>query len=160
MGIYSKDCANRTSRDILTMEGILCFNGAMDYKLTDKQEKFCQAIADGMNQSDAYRSAFTTKKKGQALAVIASVLAASSKITERIKELQDEIAKKNLWTRADSVRVLVKIVKKEKEASGNKINAIKELNQMHGFNNSSGDMDSYVAPVSVTIQVKSAKRNG
>lgn len=38
MGIYSKDCADRISRDILTMEGILCFNGAMDYKLTDKQE--------------------------------------------------------------------------------------------------------------------------
>jgi len=36
----------RVSRDILTVGGILCFNGAMN-KLTAKQEKFCQAIADG-----------------------------------------------------------------------------------------------------------------
>lgn len=58
MGVWNTPCIDmgiefllcfRVSCDILTVGGILCFNGAMN-KLTAKQEKFCQNIVSGENQ--------------------------------------------------------------------------------------------------------------
>jgi phage terminase small subunit len=60
--------------------------------LTPKQEKFAQSIAlDGMNKSDAYRSAYdTSKMSDKTVNEKASVLASQDKITARILELQRE----------------------------------------------------------------------
>lgn len=60
--------------------------------LTAKQEKFAQSIAlDGMNKSDAYRSAYDTRKMtDKTVNEKASVLASQDKVTARILELQRE----------------------------------------------------------------------
>jgi len=104
-------------------------------KLTAKQEKFCQSIADGMNQSDAYRSAYNTEKTPiKKIWESASKLADQGKVTARIDELRAALTKKNLWTREMSVKILGNIALNQAVVENNKIAAIKELNAMHGYN--------------------------
>lgn len=104
-------------------------------KLTARQEKFCQGIADGLSQSDAYRGAYNTEKMSvKTLWEYASRLADNNKVIARTKELKDNLAKEQLWTRINSVEILSKIAKKKKALDGSKISAIKELNAMHGYN--------------------------
>ena len=61
--------------------------------LTPKQEKFVKAIVlDGMNYSDAYRSAYDTKKMtDKSINEKASLLKDDVKVRARIKELAAEI---------------------------------------------------------------------
>ena len=103
--------------------------------LTAKQEAFAQAIASGMNQSDAYRSAYdASNTKPDVVSVKASQLMADGKVTVRVAELQAELADKQLWTRVDSVTELADIARGAESKAAEKIAAIKELNLMHGFN--------------------------
>ena len=103
--------------------------------LTAKQEAFVQAIAGGMNQSDAYRSAYNAgKMKDGSINVNASKLAADAKVALRIAELREELANKSLWTREQSVAVLAGVVEACDAKHGDKISAVKVLNDMQGFN--------------------------
>ena len=103
--------------------------------LTDKQERFAQAIADGMNQSDAYRSAYGGgAMKPAVINVKASQLMANGKVRVRVESLRAAIAEKHLWTREDSVRALRAVADKEEARGSEIVAAIKELNSMHGFN--------------------------
>ena len=118
-------------------------------KLTARQEKFCQGIADGLNQTEAYRSAYSIENKSRkSLWERASRLAENSKVTARIDELRAALTKKNLWTREMSVQILGSIALKS-AFDNTKVSAIRELNLMHGFNAASGDLDSYVLPVRI-----------
>ena len=104
-------------------------------KLTAQQEKFAQAIASGMNQSDAYRAAYNTSKtKPNVIHVKASQLAADGKVLIRLKQLQSALEKKALWTREDSVTALAAIAHGSEARANEIVSAIKELNAMHGFN--------------------------
>lgn len=113
-------------------------------KLTAKQEKFCQAIADGMTQADAYRAAYDADRmKDNTIYPLASKLMKNSKITARIAELREAVQEKQLWSREMSVKALVQAYK---EGGGSvKVAAVRELNAMHGYNepaklNVSGNM--------------------
>lgn len=105
--------------------------------LTSKQEKFAHCVADGMNQSDAYRAAYSAgAMKDSTINVKASELMADGKVSVRVNELRSALADKALWTREDSVRALKDIA--DGKGSTSKPNevvaAVKELNAMHGFN--------------------------
>jgi phage terminase small subunit len=105
--------------------------------LTAQQEKFCQAIADGMTQADAYRTAYKAgNMKDEVIYVKASELAKDGKVAVRVSELKSVLADAALWTRQDSVKTLKQIA--EALGSDSKPNevvaAVKELNAMHGFN--------------------------
>ena len=103
--------------------------------LTDKQERFAQAIADGMNQADAYRIAYKPKPmSADALYVRAHEVATNSKVAVRVSELKGAIAAKLLWTREQSVAVLSDIARDSEVKASEKVSAVKELNSMHGFN--------------------------
>lgn len=103
--------------------------------LTAKQEAFAQAVSGGMNQSDAYRSAYdASKTKPDVVSVKASQLMADGKVAVRVAELQAALADKQLWTRIDSVTELADIARGAESKAAEKIAAIKELNLMHGFN--------------------------
>ena len=103
-------------------------------KLTAKQEKFCQAIADGMNQSDAYRSAYNASNmKLETVNSKAYELSKNGQVAARVAELRKAISDKILWTREKSVSVLAEIAEQEKAKAGEKVSAVKELNAMHGF---------------------------
>jgi len=101
--------------------------------LTAKQENFAQAIADGMSQADAYRSAFNAENmKDNSIHVNASKLMADTKVSLRVEELRERLTAKALWTREKSVRALERVLEEGPHAA--QVSAVKELNLMHGFN--------------------------
>lgn len=101
--------------------------------LTAKQEAFCQGIADGLGQADAYRAAYGCEDwKDNVIYSKASVLMKNGKVMERIRELRSEVQEKQLWSREMSIKALVQAYR---EGSGSvKVAAVKELNAMHGYN--------------------------
>lgn len=103
--------------------------------LTAKQEAFCQAIASGMNQSDAYRSAYDAgKMKDATVQNNAYKLLQNNEAATRLKELREALANKSLWTREQSVAVLVDVIGDGESRGTDKISAVKVLNDMQGFN--------------------------
>ena len=102
-------------------------------KLTAKQEAFCQGIADGLGQADAYRAAYDAAgMKDISIYPKASELMKNGKIAARIAELRASVQEKQLWSREMSIKALVQAYK---EGSGSvKVAAVKELNAMHGYN--------------------------
>lgn len=102
-------------------------------KLTAKQEAFCQAIADGLGQADAYRAAYDAgNMKENSVYVQSSKLMKSPKIAQRVSDLRSEVQEKQLWSREMSIKALVRAYR---EGSGSvKVAAVKELNAMHGYN--------------------------
>jgi hypothetical protein len=107
-------------------------------QLTSKQEKFAQAIADGMTQADAYRAAFDVREgtKPETVHDSASKMMAKPEVAQRVADLRKKLENKALWSREMSVQALVKAFKLA-EKSGNPAamtGAIKEINAMHGYN--------------------------
>lgn len=109
-------------------------------KLTAKQEKFAQCIADGMTQADSYRAAYDVKNmKPETIHKRASELMVDGEVAGRVGALKIKLESKNLWTRAEAVSVLKKEIDQHIDnpspASANVcINAVDRLNLMHGFN--------------------------
>ena len=107
-------------------------------KLTAKQEAFAQAIADGMTQADAYRTAFNVKPttKPQSIWDSASKVIANPEVAHRVTELKEKLEKKALWSREMSVKALVKAYQIAEKGQNPQAmtGAIKEINAMHGFN--------------------------
>lgn len=64
--------------------------------LSPRREKFAQAVASGMNQSDAYREAYRVRNgtKLSSINVNASKLMADAKVEQRVAELRAPAAKK------------------------------------------------------------------
>lgn len=103
--------------------------------LTAKQEAFAQAIADGKNQSDAYRTAYSAGgMKPESVQQSACRLMGDLKVAARVKELREALANKALWTREQSVAVLAEVVAAMDAKHSDKISAVKVLNDMQGFN--------------------------
>ena len=63
--------------------------------LSPQREKFAQAVASGMNQSDAYRAAYRVREatKLSSINVNASKLMADAKVEQRVAELRAPAAK-------------------------------------------------------------------
>ena len=101
--------------------------------LTAKQEAFCQGIADGMGQADAYRRAYDAEgMKDNSVYPKASELMKNGKVAVRIAELRSAVQEKQLWSREMSVKALVQAFR---EGTGSvKVAAVRELNAMHGYN--------------------------
>ncbi len=63
--------------------------------LTEKQEKFCHLLVSGMNQSDAYRGAYSAGKMAEStIHVSACQLAANHKVANRIEALRAPVIAK------------------------------------------------------------------
>lgn len=104
--------------------------------ITQKQEAFAQAFVAGMNQSDAYRAAYKVAPgtKPESVNQNASRIMADVNVASRVKALQADLANKLLWTRERSVDVLVGVIYESDSRAGDKISAVKVLNDMQGFN--------------------------
>lgn len=104
--------------------------------LTAKQEAFAQCVANGMTQSDAYRSAYDVSPdtKAKSVTELASTLMADVNVSSRVAELKDILAMQQLWTREEAVNTLKEIVGHQESKANEKTAAIKELNSMLGFN--------------------------
>lgn len=101
--------------------------------LTAKQENFCQAIADGLNQSAAYRSAYSTENMADTTVNNnAYMLMQNSEITARIAELRAELSAVTLWKRVDSIKALIAVANGQNRPM-DIIAAVKALNTMLGY---------------------------
>lgn len=90
--------------------------------LTPKQEAFAQAIVTGVNQSDAYRTAYSVKPgtKPESVNVAASKLMGDAKVTQRVAELREPVARKaqiTLESHLDDLMRLRNMAAKEKQYS-------------------------------------------
>ena len=103
--------------------------------LTAKQEAFAQAVASGMTQADAYRSAYDCGNSSEATIYDeASDLMRHPEIAPRVTELKNALAEMAIWTRIDSLQALSEIASGAEARANEKVSAIKELNAMQGFN--------------------------
>ena len=105
--------------------------------LTPKQEAFAKAVAGGMSQSDAYRSAYSAgNMSDKTINEKASVELAKDKVRARVNELQSKLAavteKKDLWNKEMSIKVLGQVAQRGVK-DGDRVRAIAELNKMHGW---------------------------
>lgn len=103
--------------------------------MTPKREAFAQAVANGKTASDAYREAFPSSAtwKESSIWSKSSTLLANVKVKQRIAELREKLAEKQLWTREDSVKGLKAILDAPDAKASDRVAAMRELNQMHGY---------------------------
>lgn len=102
--------------------------------LSEQQERFCQFIAEGMNQTDAYKAAgYKTANDGVA-AANASRLIGNAKIQERLSEIRRPVAIKAEvtldWLIEQAQEVLMQAKADKSHAAS--IAAIKELGILSG----------------------------
>ena len=103
--------------------------------MTPKQEAFAIAVAGGMTQADAYRSAYNVRAntKQESTHQAASTVMSNINVSSRVDQLKQQLADKELWTREDSIRAMIQVIE-EPDNQGCKINAVKVINDMQGFN--------------------------
>lgn len=77
-------------------------------KLTPKQLLFCEHIAAGRSQADAYKRA--GYKDGPGAAAAASRLLKKDEIRRRIDQINVEVAKSSRFEREDAIRFLAEII--------------------------------------------------
>ena len=90
--------------------------------LSPQREKFAQAVASGMNQSDAYREAYRVRNgtKLSSVNVNASKLMNDAKVAQRVAELRAPIVKNVQVTLENHLRDLMalrNLATKEKQMS-------------------------------------------
>lgn len=102
--------------------------------LSPKQEQFAKAIAlDGMNYSDAYRSAYETKgMSDKTINEKASLLKDKDKVRARIKELTDEINTPKIMSAQKRKEWLSKVIEDPKTNIMARLKASDQLNRMEG----------------------------
>ena len=104
--------------------------------LTAKMEAFCQAIADGLTQADAYRRAYDAENmKPETVQDTASKLIKNPQVTHRLKELKSKLESKKLWTREQSINKAIEAI--EIASTNGKpleiLKGVEVLNKMHGY---------------------------
>lgn len=102
--------------------------------LTDKQEKFAQAIAlDGMNAADAYRAAYNTENmKSESIWCNASKLKSDAKVAQRIEELQATLINPKIMSAQKRLEWLTDVITSTAESTNDKLKAADIMNKMQG----------------------------
>ena len=101
--------------------------------LTAKQELFVQKILEGMSQADAYRSAYNTKRMtDKTIWENASRLMADSKVTARLTELRNELAKPSIMSAQERLEWLTERIADDDVDINAKLKAIDIMNKMQG----------------------------
>jgi phage terminase small subunit len=101
--------------------------------LTAKQEAFVQKIIEGYSQADAYRSAYNTKRMSdKTVWENASRLMADSKVTARVTELRNELAKPSIMSAQQRLEWLTQLIHSKEESTSDKLKAADIMNKMQG----------------------------
>ena len=114
-------------------------------KLTSKQEQFCRNVAiNGMNQTDAFMSAYGYKTVSRSITANASKLATqNTKVMTRIAELKQRSLEKaeqsGLIMNAHDRRVTLSSIILNADRDRDKISAIVELSKLENDYNQSVD---------------------
>lgn len=114
--------------------------------LTAKQEEFAKAIVEGMNQADAYRSAYSCKNMSdKTIWEAASRLTADSKVSARIKELRDQIATTKIMSAQRRLEWLTEVIMNGDVSTSDKLKAADIMNKMQG---------EYVQKIAAEVQTE------
>ena len=114
--------------------------------LTAKQEEFAKKIAEGMTYSDAYRSAYDTKRMSdKTVNEKASLLKDEDKIRARVKELRDMSAKDTIMTAQKRKEWLTEVINDPNVDINAKLKATDLLNKMDG---------EYVQKIAAEVQTE------
>lgn len=115
--------------------------------LTPKQEKFAQAVAlDGLNYTDAYRSAYNTDTMSdKTVNEKASLLKDNDKIRTRIKELREETMTPKVMSAQKRKERLTEVINDPDIDINAKLKAIDLLNKMDG---------EYVQKIAAEVQTE------
>lgn len=82
--------------------------------LTANQERFVQCIIEGMSQSDAYRSAYSTKNMSdKTIWESASKLIKTPKVSARLQELRNEMMTPAVMSAQERLELLSRIARGE-----------------------------------------------
>lgn len=101
--------------------------------LTDKQEKFVQNIIQGMNQADAYRSAYDARKMSEnAIYREASLLMSNPKVTQRLTFLSEKADKGKIMSAQKRLEWLTERIVDDAVDINAKLKAIDIMNKMQG----------------------------
>ena len=101
--------------------------------LTENQEQFVQNIIKGMNQADAYRSAYPKQRMSdKTIWEAASRLMKNDKVVARIKELRDMAATPNIITAQKRKEWLTEVINDPDIDINAKLKASDQLNRMEG----------------------------
>lgn len=114
--------------------------------LTLKQEQFVQNILQGMNQTEAYRSAYPNQRMSdKTIQEAASRLMANSKVVARLSELRKELASPAIMSAQKRLEWLTELIKSNDESTGDKLKAIDIMNKMQG---------EYVQKIAAEVQTE------
>jgi hypothetical protein len=101
--------------------------------LSAKQELFAQKIAEGMNQAEAYRSAYNTKRMSDnAIYREASLLMDNPKVAQRLKEIRDINARPSIMTAQRRKEWLTEVINDTNVDINARLKASDQLNRMEG----------------------------
>lgn len=131
-------------------------------RLTAKEEKFCIEFSKGINASDAYRAAYSTKNmKSETINNKAYALLKKGDIRARIEELKKPIIEKAQLTFESHLKRLDDLSKGAEKAEqfGAAITAEIHRGKASGFYDSSksSEDDAIPTPVKIEINVKDAR---
>lgn len=124
--------------------------GAINYKgvkdmLTPKQESFVQNIIAGMTQAEAYKASYSTRNMtDKTIYECASRLMADHKISARIKELREEIAKDTIMSVQDRMEWLTEVINDPKTSISARLAASDQMNKMQG---------AYIQKIAADVEV-------
>ena len=113
-------------------------------KLTSKQEQFCRNVVSGMNQTQAFMSAYGYQNVSNSITTNASKLATmNTKVKQRISELQQRALERaeqsGLIMDAHDRRVTLSEIIRNATRDRDKISAIVELSKLENDYNQSID---------------------
>ena len=101
--------------------------------LTANQENFVQNIIQGMSQADAYRSAYPNQRMtDKTIWESASKLMSNPKVSARLKELRDQLAKPSIMSAQERLEWLTGLIKSDEESASDKLRAADIMNKMQG----------------------------
>ena len=101
--------------------------------LTANQEKFVQNIIEGMNQADAYRSAYPKQRMSdKSVWETASKLMKNPKVVSRLTEIRAEMMKPSIMTAQQRLEWLTDLVNDTVTPTDSKLRALDIMNKMTG----------------------------
>ena len=100
--------------------------------LTANQEAFVKNIIEGMNQADAYRSAYPKQNMSdKTIWEAASRLMKNDKVVARLSELRNELAKDTIMSAQERLEWLTEVINGEEDINA-KLKAVDIMNKMQG----------------------------
>jgi phage terminase small subunit len=120
--------------------------------LTAKQEKFIQNIVKGMSQRQAYKDAYNAENmKDETIDSEASILFNDQKVSERYKELIQQLEDETIMTAIEKRRMLKEMAINRENSVTDRIKAIDTDNKMAGEYTTKIEADVGITSIKVDL---------